>query len=90
MKRKTKEELINIIEELQNKLEIAENDVDYWQQEYAEMEEIREDLECQLEDLSIKDGIKDLDSFKFELSKENLNSKELINFIDNYVRFKND
>lgn len=90
MKRKTKEELINIIEELQNKLEIAENDVNYWQQEYAEMEEIREDLECQLEDLSIKDGIKDLDSFKFELSKENLNSKELINFIDNYVRFKND
>lgn len=90
MKRKTKEELINIIEELQNKLEIAENDVDYWQQEYDEMEEIREDLECQLEDLSIKDGIKDLDSFKFELSKENLNSKELINFIDNYVRFKND
>lgn len=90
MKHKTKEELINIIEELQNKLEIAENDVDYWQQEYAEMEEIREDLECQLEDLSIKDGIKDLDNFKFELSKENLNSKELINFIDNYVRFKND
>lgn len=31
MKHKTKEELINIIEELQNKLEIAENDVDYWQ-----------------------------------------------------------
>lgn len=58
--------------------------------EYDEMEEIREDLECQLEYLSIKDGIKDLDSFKFELSKENLNSKELINFIDNYVRFKND
>lgn len=89
MKHKTKEELIDIIEELQNKLEIAENDVDYWQHEYSEIEKIKEDLECQVKDLSIKGGINDLDNFKFELSKENLNSIELINFIDNYVRFKN-
>lgn len=89
MEHKTKGELIKIIEELQNKLEIAENDVNYWQHEYSEMEEIKEDLECQVKDLSIKGGINDLDNFKFELSKENLDSKELINFIDNYVRFKN-
>lgn len=89
MEHKTKGELIKIIEELQNKLEIAENDVDYWQHEYSEMEKIKEETEEQLEQCSTVNGINDLDNFKFELSKENLDSKDLINFIDNYVRFKN-
>lgn len=90
MRSKTKEELIEIIQELQDKLEIAENDVDYWQKEYFEMVEIKEDLEGQLEECTNVKGINDLDNFKFELSKENLDSEELINFINNYVNFKND
>lgn len=90
MRSKTKEELIEIIEELQDKLEIAENDVDYWQKEYFEINEIKEDLEGQLEECSNIKDINDLDNFKFELSKENLDSEELISFINNYVNFKND
>lgn len=90
MRSETKEELIEIIEELQDKLEIAENDVDYWQKEYFEINEIKEDLEEQLEECSNIKGITDLDNFKFELSKENLDSEELLSFINNYVNFKND
>lgn len=89
MKNKTKEELIRIIENLQNKLEIAENDVDYWQCEYNDMEEEKEKLEEELFNMEIANGIKDINNFKFELSKNNLDSKELLDFINNYLNYKN-
>lgn len=89
MKNKTKEELIRIIENLQNKLEIAENDVDYWQCEYNEMEENNDKLEQELADMEIANGIKDINNFKFELSKNGLDNDKLIEFIDEYVRYYN-
>lgn len=88
MKNKSKEELLNIIEDLQNKLEIAQNDVDYWQCEYNDMEKEKDKLERQVDDLTYSGGIKDLEHFMFELSKDGLDTEELKNFIGNYVVYK--
>ena len=90
MYRKTKEELIEMVEELQGQLEIAENDIDYWQSQYSEMADAKEILEEQIEDMQEFAGIKSIDNFKFELEKENLDSKELLDFIENYIAYKND
>lgn len=35
-------------------------------------------------------SIKNIDDFKFELSKNGLDSEELLKFIDDYIKFKND
>ena len=89
MKNKTKEELIEIIEELENKLEIAQNDVDYWQCEYNLMEEENEKLKNKIDNLTTCNSIKDIDNFKFELSKNGLDSTNLLDFINNYLRYYN-
>lgn len=89
MKNKTKEQLIEIIEDLENKLEIAQNDVDYWQYEYNEMEEENEELKNRLNSLSTCNGIKDINNFKFELSKNGLDSTDLLNFINDYLKYYN-
>lgn len=88
MKNKSKEELIKELEELQNKLEIAEQDVDYWQHEYNEMEQKADKLERQVDELTYSGGIKDVEHFMFELSKDGLDTEELKNFIGNYVAYK--
>lgn len=89
MKNKTKEQLIEIIEELENKLEIAQNDVDYWQYEYNEMEEENEELKNEIDSLSTCNDIKDINNFKFELSKNGLDSTDLLNFINDYIKYYN-
>ena len=89
MKNKTKEQLIEIIEELENKLEIAQNDMDYWQYEYNEMEEENEELKNEIDNLTICNGIKDIKNFKFELSKSGLDSTDLLNFINDYLKYYN-
>ena len=78
MKNKTKEELLKIIEQLQDKID-----------EYNEMEEQADDLKGRLEDMESNSSIKDLDNFKFELSKNGLDSTELLTFINDYVNFYN-
>lgn len=88
MKNKSKEELINIIEKLEEKLALAEQDVDYWQHEYDEMDDKLDKLERQVDELTYSGGIKDLEHFMFELSKDGLDTEELKNFIGNYVVYK--
>ena len=89
MKNKTKEQLIEIIEELENKLEIAQNETDYWNYEYNKIEEEKEKLENEIDSLSTCNGIKDINNFKFELSKNGLDSTDLINFINDYLKYYN-
>ena len=89
MKNKTKEQLIEIIEELENKLEIAQNDTDYWNYEYNKIEEEKEKLENEIDNLTTCNGIKDINNFKFELSKNGLDSTDLLNFINDYLKYYN-
>lgn len=93
MHKKTKIQLIEIIENLQNKVEQLENDVDYWEHEYNELdEELDEELDVtveELENLQIDNGIFSIDNFKFELTKSGLLHDKLENFIDEYLKYKN-
>ena len=90
MKTKTKEELIDLIEELQEKVEELENDVEYWQDEYNDIEEERDMLMDQVENVEVYEGIKDLDNFIWKLKLENLYTDELKEFIEHYLKFYND
>lgn len=88
----TKEQLKQELENLQNKVEILENDVDYWQ-EYAnaleiEKEELEEELKDKI-DLS-KVSILDIDDFKFKLKINNLLTDELEKFIENYIKYESE
>lgn len=90
MKNKTKEELIEIIEELQADKERLENDLDYWQKEYEYQEEEVEDLTNQIEDLEVSNGIKDINNFLWILRRDDYDLFEKSkSFIDNYLRFYN-
>lgn len=91
LQNKTKEELIGLIEELNEKIEELENDVDYWQDEYNNMEEEKEKLEEQLDDQIGNEGIKSLENFIWKLKLDNLYTPELEDFINNYyMRYHND
>ena len=85
----TKEQLKQKLEDLQNKVEILENDVDYWQ-EYAN------DLEIKLEErLSNKIdvteySILDVNNFKFKLKINDLLTDDLEKFIENYIKYENE
>ena len=90
MKNKTKAELIEKIEELEEKIEHLENDVDYWQKEYEILDEELDKVNSQLEDMIIENGIKDINNFIWKLKLDNLYSKELENFLCNYLKYYND
>ena len=85
LKNKTKQQLIDIIEGLEEQIRDLENDVDYWQHEYDELEEINDKLETENDEY----GIKDLDDFIFKLKVDNLYTPELEEFIKYYLRFYN-
>lgn len=92
MKNKTRKELIEIIEELQNEIDELENDVEWWRNEYEDIEEERDMLLDQVEDLeniSVPEGIMDLEEFKYRLSLENMYTSEFNNFLNHYLRFYN-
>lgn len=84
-----KEELIIKVEELENKVKELEQDVDYWIKEYNDLEEIKDDLESQIENLEIENGIKDINNFIWKLKIDNLYDPKLENFIENYLKFYN-
>lgn len=91
LKNKTKEELIEIIKEKDEKIDQLENDVEYWQSEYNDMEEEKDKLESQLEDQIGSEGIKSLENFIWKLKLDNLYTPKLETFInDYYMRFHND
>ena len=87
--KETKEELKEKISNLQEKIETLENDVDYWQKEYNDLDEQLDEVNSQLEELEYYDGIKDIDNFIWRLKLDNLYTKELEKFIENYIKFYN-
>lgn len=90
LKNKTKEQLIDLVNELTEQVEKLENDVDYWQQEYSNMEEIKDDLEYQNKDLLMKGGIKDLENFIWRLKLDGFYFDKLGDFIEEYKKYYND
>lgn len=90
LEKKTKAELIELVKKLEEKVNQLENDVEYWQEENTELEDKIEDLDTQLADMEIADGIKDKNIFIDRLKLENLYTKELEEFIENYLKFYND
>ena len=86
---KTKAELLKLVEELEAKIEHLENDVDYWIDEYNDMEERAEDLDNQLADMEIANGIKNIHNFIYELKLDNLYNDKLDKFINIYLKYHN-
>lgn len=85
----TKEQLKQELEDLQNKVEILENDVDYWQEYAYDLEiKLEEELKNKI-DLS-KISILDVNNFKFKLKINNLLTDELEKFIENYIKYESE
>lgn len=86
----TKEQLKQKLEDLQNKVEILENDVDYWQEYAYDLEIEKEELEEELKNkIDITEySILDIDNFKFKLKINGLLSSELEKFIEDYIKYE--
>ena len=63
LKSKTKEQLISMLEEREEKIEQLEQDVDYWQHEYNDIYGEKEQLEADTKDIQIDNCINNLDNF---------------------------
>lgn len=91
MEEKTKEELIQIIKEKDERIEELEEDLKDAQLENDELSEENDKLESQLEDQIGEEGIKSLENFIWKLKLDNLYTPELESFInDYYMRYRND
>lgn len=88
---KTKEQLLKDLEYYQEQLEIAEQDKDYWYNSSEIFQERVKELENELGNIQNKMAttIGDINNFKFELSKNDLDNKELLEFIDKYIKYYN-
>lgn len=89
MKNKTKDELLKIITELEEKISNLETDVDYWQEEYNAMEEERDNLDNKLADMEIANGVKDINNFIWRLKLDNLYNNDIEEFISIYLDYYN-
>lgn len=91
MEEKTKEELIQIIKEKDERIEELEEDLKDTQLENDELSEENDKLESQLEEQIGSEGIKSLENFIWKLKLDNLYTPELESFInDYYMRYHND
>lgn len=98
MEEKTKEELIEIIKEKDERIEELEGDLkeaqlenDKLSDENDELSEENEKLENQLDEQIGNEGIKSLENFIWKLKLDNLYTPELETFInDYYMRYHND
>ena len=91
MEEKTKEELIQIIKEKDERIEELEEDLKDTQLENDELSEENDKLESQLEEQIGSEGIKSLENFIWKLKLDNLYTPELESFINNYyMRYHND
>lgn len=91
MEEKTKEELIQIIKEKDERIEELEEDLKDAQLENDKLSEENDKLESQLEDQIGEEGIKSLENFIWKLKLDNLYTPELESFInDYYMRYHND
>lgn len=93
----TKKELIDKINELEVDIEDyvikndqLQNDVDYWIKEYNDLENINDELNEQINNQEDSCYIKDLDNFIWKLKLDNLYTKEIEEFINQYMRYYND
>jgi len=90
MKDKTKEELIEIIEELKADKDELKFEISLLQEERNDLEEEVENLNNQIDDLEISNGIKDIENFLWILRRDDYNLFEKSKpFIDNYLKFYN-
>ena len=83
LKSKTKEQLISMLEEREEKIEQLEQDVDYWQHEYNDIYGEKEQLEADTKDIQIDNCINNLDNFIWKLKIDNLYTPELENLLNN-------
>lgn len=86
---KTKTELISLIKEKDEKIEHLEQDVDYWQHEYDDLEGEKKQLEEDTKDIDVNNCINNLDNFIFKLKLDNLYTPELETFIEQYMKWYN-
>lgn len=86
----TKDELLDLVEELEIKFKELENDIDYWQKEYNDIAEQADDLQSQVDDLNMKGGINDLSNFIYRLKVDGFYCDKLQQFINEYLRYHND
>ena len=89
LKSKTKEQLISMLEEREEKIEQLEQDVDYWQHEYNDIYSEKEQLEADTKDIQIDNCINNLDNFIWKLKVDNLYTPELERFIEQYMKYYN-
>ena len=89
LKSKTKEQLISMLEEREEKIEQLEQDVDYWQHEYNDIYGEKEQLEADTKDIQIDNCINNLDNFIWKLKIDNLYTPELERFIEQYMKYYN-
>lgn len=89
LKSKTKEQLISMLEEREEKIEQLEQDVDYWQHEYNDIYSEKEQLEADTKDIQIDNCINNLDNFIWKLKIDNLYTPELEKFIEQYMKYYN-
>ena len=84
----TKLELEEKIKGLEEENSQLKNDVDYQIKEFNDLEDIKEELECEIADLEMKGGISDPENFIFKLKLDGLYSDALKKFIDNYLKYE--
>ena len=85
-----KDKLIELLNNKDIEIERLENDVDYWVKEYDEMENIKEELDTEIESLIINNGIKSSENFIWRLKIDNLYTEEFGKFINDYLKYYND
>lgn len=82
LKNKTKEELIDLVNELTEQVGNLEHDIDYWQEQCNDMEEIKNELECHNENF--------FQNFIWRLKLDGLYTDKLGDFIEEYKKYYND
>lgn len=85
-----KSELEQLVKDQENKISILEQDVDYWQHEYNELQEKYDDLECEYTNLTFYVGINDINNFIWRLKIDGLYTDALKTFIEEYLDIYNE
>lgn len=90
MKNKTKEELLDIIDKLEEKIDELERQKEFDDEEWNCLQEEIDELKDQLKVYEeVYNPIKNLNNFIWELKNENLFTKELEEFINHYMKYHN-
>lgn len=88
----TKEQLKQELEDLQNKVEILENDIEYWKEYAYDLEIEKEELEEEIKDkIDLSEvSILDVNNFKFKLKINGLLTDKLERFIEDYIKYESE